>query len=100
MSVNVQPPLQSHVDGLAPSQVSLYSETEDSIAEFSEEESPLLLPLPPLSLPLPPTVVARASSRMPHLYLVTLRWSGNFPASAALIVILLAKWLLTKITVM
>ena len=40
MSVNVQPPLQSHVDGLAPSQVSLYSETEDSIAEFSEEESP------------------------------------------------------------
>ena len=40
MSVNVQLPPQSHVDGLVPSQASLYSETEDSIAEFSEEESP------------------------------------------------------------
>ena len=48
MSVNVQPPLQSHVDGLAPSQVSMYSETEDSIAEFSEEESP-----PPVVTPSP-----------------------------------------------
>ena len=40
MSVNVQLPPQSHVDGLVPSQASLYSETEDSIAEFSEEDSP------------------------------------------------------------
>ena len=98
MSVNVQLPPQSHVDGLVPSQASLYSETEDSIAEFSEEDFPLLLPLPPPSLPLPPTVVARASSRMPQkhkLSIATLRWSANFPASAALIVILLAKWLLT-----
>ena len=47
MSVNVQSPLQSHVDGLAPSQVSLYSETKDSIAEICEEESPPVASLSP-----------------------------------------------------
>ena len=50
MSVTVQPPEQSQVDGLAPSQVSLFSESEDSIADFSEEDpSPAPPPSPTIS---------------------------------------------------
>lgn len=49
MSVDVQPPQQSHVDELVPSQAPLFTESEDSIAEFSEDEPSVTSPSPTIS---------------------------------------------------
>lgn len=50
MSLNVQPPQQSQVNELVSSQASLFSDAEESIGEFSEEEVPLVVsPSPTIS---------------------------------------------------
>ena len=49
MSVTVQPPQQSLVGEPVSSQETLFGDTEDSIAEFSEDESPLVSPSPSIS---------------------------------------------------
>lgn len=50
MSLNVQPPQQSQVNELVSSQASLFSDPEESIGEFSEEEVPLVVsPSPTIS---------------------------------------------------
>ena len=49
MSVTVQPPQQSLVGEPVSSQESLFGDTEDSIAEFSEDEAPLVSPSPSIS---------------------------------------------------
>lgn len=50
MSLNVPPPQQSQVNELVSSQASLFSDAEESIGEFSEEEVPLVVsPSPTIS---------------------------------------------------